>query len=243
MTRTTKSLRSIATVAGALAMTLTLSGCFGDDDDDVVAPPPPSAGTPTPSPTPTPTPTPGTAFKVGQCLNQEVAPGTTVANLVVPDVLRIDPSAAAGFPNGRKLADPVIDVTLAVLFLDIDASGQSPLTFAKLPLNPPSNDVAFRSGFPFLAPPQGNPPLASGTGSGFNFRRDPLTAYVRVDRMGMPAVSTALIPSSVKTAYNDANPVVDASGEFVDDITGTLQALTQGIGDDLTAAGFNICAD
>lgn len=236
MTNSQNSLRRLLAATSAVALSLGVTACFDDDGDA-----PPVANTPTPSPTPTPTPTTSN-LDVTRCLSQEVAPGTTVADLVVPDVLTIDPSAAAGFPNGRLLSDPVIDVTLAVLFLDIDANGQSPLSLASLPLNPPTNDVAFRSSFPYLAPPQGSPPISVG-GSGFDFRSDSANAYVRVDRMGMPAVSTALIPSSAKNAYNDANPVTDASGEFVDELAGTLQALTEALDDDLLGAGFNICAD
>jgi hypothetical protein len=100
-----------------------------------------------------------------ECLGQEFAAGRTVASLVVPnDVLRLDLSAAAGFPNGRKLADPVIDVTLAVLFLRINRTGPgmcgmapcSPATLAGVPVNPPRNDVMggmFPDTFPYLHPP------------------------------------------------------------------------------------------
>ena len=236
-----KPARPMFSSIAAISLCLGLSACGDgndDDDDDFIAMP-----TPSPSPSPTPSPTP-TGIDVSQCLNQTI-PGTgvTVAEAVIPDVLTIDPSKPAGFPNGRLLSDPVIDVTLAVIFLDLDSSGQSALSFAKLPLNPPSNDVAFRTSFPFLAPPQGSPPIASGAGSNFNFRTDSLGDYVRVDRMGMPAISTALIPSDTKTAYNDANPTDDAEGEFVPEITNTLTALTEGIGDDLTDLGFDICAD
>lgn len=100
-----------------------------------------------------------------ECLGQEFAPGRTVASLVVPnDVLRLDLTAAAGFPNGRKLADPVIDVTLAVLFLRINRAGPgtcgmapcSPATLAGVPVNPARNDVMggmFPDVFPYLHPP------------------------------------------------------------------------------------------
>jgi len=240
MTMLRKTNRSAIAYAVPLALVLALGAC-GDDDDDMGPAPTP---TPTMSPTPTPTnsPTP-TSYDVSQCLQQEVAPGTTVADLVVPDVVTMSFASASNFPNGRDLDDPVIDITLAVLFLDIDADGQSPATFAQLPLNPPSNDVAFRSGFPYLAAPQGNPPLAQVSSGPFTFRTDAPGAYVRVDRMGMPAVSTALIPSDRKIAYNDANPAIDATGEFVPDLASKLEELTNGIGDDLLAAGFNICAD
>jgi len=61
--------------------------------------------------------------------------------------------------------------------------------------------------------------------------------------MGMPAVSTALIPSERKIAYNDASPADDAAGDFVPDLSSTLQSLTEALADDLVAAGLNPCAD
>lgn len=73
------------------------------------------------------------------------------ASLVVPDTLKIDLTADAGFPNGRRLQDPVIDVTLAVVLLDLNVHGVT--LFADLPLNPPANDVPFLAEFPFLADP------------------------------------------------------------------------------------------
>ena len=229
----------LATACAAIALSVSLTACFGGDDEPTPTPTPPPAATPAPTPAPT-----TAGYDVAQCLGQSV-PGTgkSVAGLVVPDVLGIAPSAPAGFPNGRLLADPVIDVTLAIVFLDVNAPGQSPLTFANIPLNPPANDKPFRDTFPYLALPHGNPPLSATTGTAFNFRVDPASAYARVDRMGMPAVSTALIPSDRKIAYNDADPVDDAEGVFVPDLAGQLTALTDGIGDDLLSLGLNICAD
>ena len=224
--------------AAAIALSVSLAACGSDEP---VMQPPPVGSTPTPTPTPTPT---TSNLDVGRCLSQVVfADGTTVQNLVIPDVLTIDPSLAAGFPNGRKLADPVIDVTLAAIFLDIDAPGQSAATLAQIPLNPSANDVPLPSAFPFLAPPQGSPPIAATTGTQFNFRTDADSAYERVDRMGFPAVSTALVPSGSKLAYNDGGPVQDASGQYAGGIVATLTALTEALQDDLTGAGLNICAD
>ena len=215
-------------VLGALGV----SGCFDDDDPAVI---------PTPMPTETPPPTGGeTTYDVASCLQQEVAPGTSVADLIIPDTLTLNLSAPAGFPNGRLLTDPVIDVTLAVIFLDL--SVHSPTTLAGIPLNPPANDVAFGSGFPFLAPPQGSPPVTTATGTSFNFRTDAPSAYVRVDRMGMPAVATALIGSDTKTAYNDANPADDAAGTFVPELAEQLTGLTNALADDLLDAGLTPCA-
>lgn len=224
--------RHILATAPLLAVLCTLPGCFDGDDDDGMMMPAPS-----PSPSPSPTPT---GFDVTACLQQEVAPGVTVADLVVPDTLTLDLSAPAGFPNGRLLPDPVIDVTLAVIFLDL--SEHSPATLAGLPLNPPMNDVAYRPDFPFLAPPQGSPPITTPAGTAFDFRNDAPSAYVRVDRMGMPAVSTALIGSDMKEAYNDADPADDAAGTFVPELAEQLTGLTNALADDLLAAGLTPCA-
>lgn len=222
-------------VTPLLASLLMLTACFeGDDDDEMV---PPDLGVmPTPSPTPT-----QSSLNVDLCLNQEI-PGTggvTVAQAVVPDTLTLNLAAGSGFPNGRRLADPVIDVTLGVIFLDLRRNG--PGTLAGLPLNPAANDVALRMDFPFLAPPQGTQVMTTA-GSGFAFRSDPATAYTRVDRMGMPAVSTALIGSSQKEAYNDANPADDARGDFVPELATQLSGLATALADDLVGAGLTPCA-
>ena len=118
----------------------------------------------------------------------------TVANLVVPNTINEDLSRPSGFPNGRRLTDPVIDLTLGFLFIDIGKHGVDAL--AKIPLNPAGNDQPFRAAFPYLAPPQGNPPGLTPGGTTFSFRSDPVSSYVKVDRMGMPAVATAVIGSS-----------------------------------------------
>ncbi|MBW8753308.1 MAG: hypothetical protein JF595_04030 [Sphingomonadales bacterium] len=225
------------TAALALSLALPLAACGGDD-------PTPTA-TPTPTPTPSPTATATAAsYDVENCFTQAI-PGTgglTLRSLIIPDTLKLDLTRPSTFPNGRTLTDPVIDVTLAALFLDFSVTGQSPATFAQLPLNPPANDRPFSSDFPFLAPPQGSPTLALTTGTSFNFRTDPDSAYVQVDRMGMPAVATALIRSPLKTAYNDANPTVDASGQYKDEEAADLKELFNGLGDDLTALGLKLCA-
>ncbi len=226
-----------AVLASSTIALLALSACGGNDNNNTGNMPPPTSGTPTPTPTAT-----TASFDVTRCLNQAI-PGTgfTVAQAVVPDTLTINLAGASGFPNGRKLADPVIDVTLAVIFLDL--TKHAPDTLAKLPLNPPANDVAFRNTFPYLAPPQGSPPLSLTTGTNFNFHTETVeSSYARVDRMGMPAVSTALIPSSRKTFYNDASPADDAAGTFVPDLTSELTGLTNALADDLTKAGLSPCA-
>ena len=175
---------------------------------------------------------------VTPCLAQKV--GTrSVADLVVPDSIQLNMGAASGFPNGRKLLDPVVDVTLAVLFLNLGVHGAD--TFAKIPLDPSGNDVPLPAAFPWLGAAQGITP-ASGVGSGFTFRTDAPSAYTRVDRMGMPAVATALVSSTNKTAYNDDTPQVDASGRWVPELTNTLKGLTTALADDLSGLKLTPCA-
>jgi hypothetical protein len=167
--------------------------------------------------------------------------GRTVANLVIPDLVRDDLTQPAGFPNGRRLQDPVIDIELAVLFLNLNV--HSPTLLFSVPVNPPQNDVAFRTTFPYLAAPQGNPPMASGTGSGFVFRTDPRSAYIRVDRMGMPAVATALVSGDPKKdEFNDDDPTIDATGKWAPHFTSTLQTLHAGLADDLQGLGLTVCS-
>jgi len=68
--------------------------------------------------------------------------------LILPDTLKIDLTGSAGFPNGRLAADPVMDVTLAVVLLDLSVHAPDTL----VGVNPTANDVAFEASFPFLAP-------------------------------------------------------------------------------------------
>lgn len=223
------ALRKAAPASLVLSLALALAACGGGENET--------------TPTPTPTPPPSTtSFSVTPCLNQ-IVPGTgsTVAGLIVPDTITVNLAAPSGFPNGRRLEDPVVDLTLAVIFLDLDV--HAPDTLFRLPLNPPANDRPFRSTFPYLAPPQGNPPLSgSDTATRFAFIDQPASAYVRVDRTGMPAVSPALIGGPLKNPYNDADPVDDAAGTFVPELSAQLKVLTDALYDDIQAAGLTPCA-
>lgn len=89
------------------------------------------------------------------------ADGPTVLDLVIPDTLSLDTSAATrAYPNGRAPADQAMDITLAVVLLNLEV--HSPLTFTDLngdaegtpSLNPAANDVAFNAAFPYLADAQ-----------------------------------------------------------------------------------------
>jgi len=88
----------------------------------------------------------------GTCVDQ-------AGPLVLPDTIKVNTAVPAGFDNGRLLADPVIDVTLAAVLLDVsgtapcDGAPCSLLTFANIPLNPPVNDKPFMTLFPYLAAP------------------------------------------------------------------------------------------
>ena len=90
-----------------------------------------------------------TAALLAPCLTADCV--AQAAPLVVPDTIKVDTTGPAGFPNGRLLPDPVMDVTLALVLLDLTVHGVGDL--AALPLNPPANDVAFGATFPYLAAP------------------------------------------------------------------------------------------
>ncbi|MFW5920396.1 MAG: DUF4331 family protein, partial [Polyangiales bacterium] len=99
-----------------------------------------------------------TVDELPECFGQEVVPGVAVADLVVPDTLRIDPGGDPGFPNGRTLPDPVIDVTLSVILLELGADCGGSLCDATtlVGTNPTANDVgdgSFPDTFPYLHPP------------------------------------------------------------------------------------------
>jgi len=62
------------------------------------------------------------------------------ANVLLPDILTIDTSSSAGFLNGRRLQDDVIDTELGLL--GVPPSGSDCV----------GNDSAFTTTFPYLAP-------------------------------------------------------------------------------------------
>lgn len=209
-----------------LALPFAVAGCGGGGSDSP------------PAPAPKPL---STSFDVQPCLDQVAVPGQTVANLVVPDTLKLDLTKPSAFPNGRTLADPVVDIMVAFAFIDL--TKHSIRALANLPLDPSGNDVPLRADFPYLGLAQGNhpaPPAASGPN--YNFRNDPVSMYVRVDRMGMPAVATLLIGTAEKTPYNDDDPATDATRKYVSEIQNDLTAETNGIAKDLVAKGFSLCA-
>ena len=218
-------MKRLAASTVALAALAMLASCGGDEQAPIAPPP-------------------GTArvVSVTPCLEQ-VVPGTgkRVVDLVVPDTVTVNLAQPSGFPNGRRLQDPVIDITLAVIFLDMNR--HTPTTLVNLPLNPPANDRPFRAQFPFLALPQGTPPLSgSDTATAFDFVDAPASQYVRVDRTGMPAVSPALVGGTLKNAYNDALPAEDAAFIFAAELSSQLQLLQEALIDDFEAAGLSTCA-
>ncbi|MFK7988583.1 MAG: DUF4331 family protein [Sandaracinaceae bacterium] len=88
---------------------------------------------------------------VSACLGQ-------AGPLVIPDVIGVDRTGTIGFPNGRLLTDPVVDVTLAVILLDISTGDTPPHGATDLVgVNPTANDLEFSSDFPFLAAPHAPP--------------------------------------------------------------------------------------
>ena len=63
-----------------------------------------------------------------------------LANFLLPDILTIDTSMATPFPNGRGLADDVIDIELGIVTNGLVTSDCV------------ANDSAFSATFPYLAP-------------------------------------------------------------------------------------------
>jgi hypothetical protein len=74
------------------------------------------------------------------------------APFVVPDMLRVDTTMASGFPNGRRLTDPVMDITLALILLDLNVADQTVTSLVGV-LNPTENDLPFTSAFPYVPEP------------------------------------------------------------------------------------------
>jgi hypothetical protein len=64
-----------------------------------------------------------------------------LADFLLPDVLTINTSTSTAFPNGRALADDVIDIELGLV------------TNGAVPSDCVGNDSAFSTSFPYLASP------------------------------------------------------------------------------------------
>ncbi len=63
-----------------------------------------------------------------------------LADFLLPDILTVDTSSTAGFPNGRQLADDVIDVELGLI------------TEGLITSDCVANDSTISTSFPYLAP-------------------------------------------------------------------------------------------
>jgi hypothetical protein len=72
-----------------------------------------------------------------------------ITDFLLPDVMTFDTSSTDGFPNGRKLADDVIDAELGIVTGGF-FGGSAVLTSDCVD----ANDVPFRTSFPYLAPAQ-----------------------------------------------------------------------------------------
>lgn len=246
-----RALLSRSALASTLLALAACSGGGGGGSGTSVTPTPTATPTPAPTvtatsgPVPTGTPTQSpTNYNVLPCL-QQVIPGygITVAQMLQPDTVKVYPGQPLGYPNGRRPGDAVVDITLAMAFVDLT---QRPLgILAAVPINPGGNDnnVPYQTDFPYFGAPQGNgQSLTDRSGTTFNFRTDPDEAYTRVDRMGLAAIATVLIGSPLKNAYNDASPAEDLRGDYTPDEIEQLRRLTVGLADDFLARNVPICA-
>jgi len=203
--------------------------------------------TPTATPTPTPTPTPGTptptALNIEPCFSQKIAPSLfpnlTVEQFIKEDVVHFDRSKPNGYPNGRRFQDPTPDLALAYFFVDLT---RHPIdSVAKFAVNPPANDKPFRPDFPYLGTAFGDV-RPEGTGTGFNFRTNPLSDYASVDSMGNPVTSTVLMSGNRQPLYNDSKPVDYATGVFIPEMKVNLTGLATLLRDDFLRVGLEPCA-
>jgi Domain of unknown function (DUF4331) len=225
----------------ALAATLTLallSGCKSSSLT-TAAPAAPVGSVASSTTTTTSSGQTSASFNVTRCLDQ-LSGGYSARGFMIPDQVTFDPTKAAGFPNGRRYIDPVIDIELAYLFLDL--TRHTPTTLVNVPLNPNRLDQPLKTTFPFLPDPFPGGPRFVNTGTNFNFRTNPNSDYVLIERVAVPAVSTINILSARKIAYNEGLPVNDANREFEADITAGLENLTALIYDDLQRLGLTPCA-
>jgi hypothetical protein len=78
----------------------------------------------------------------GDNKSDDAAKISALADVILPDILTFDTSSAAGFLNGRRPADDVIDAELPLV-----TEGAVTTDCVS------SNDVAFPGGFPYLAAP------------------------------------------------------------------------------------------
>jgi hypothetical protein len=103
----------------------------------------------------------------------------------------------------------------------------------------------YHGGAPAMMMPGTHCPHAGPTGDGvcgsLMFRTDAPAMYRRVDRMGMPAVSTALIGTARKNAYNDVTTRME-HGTFVADFVGSLTGLHTALDRHLRAANLTPCS-
>lgn len=85
-----------------------------------------------------------TAINTLTAVNGNAAYSAAVADVLLPDVLTLNMTNTAGFLNGRRPEDDVIDIVLSVASngaVTTDGVG--------------ANDVSFLTDFPFFAPPHG----------------------------------------------------------------------------------------
>jgi hypothetical protein len=84
-------------------------------------------------------------------------------------------------------------------------------------------------------------PSGDGVCGSVVFQNDPPSTFVRVDRMGMPAVATALIGAADKNAYNDANPEKDGA-DFAPKFIASLTAIHTALDANLTSKNLVPCS-
>jgi hypothetical protein len=94
---------------------------------------------------------PAAAQRINLAYGLALAQATTLAGVLLPDVLTFNTTSTSGFLNGRRLTDDVIDAELSLL------------TGGVLTSDRVNNDSVFSNFFPYLGPPLPRKPLSVHT--------------------------------------------------------------------------------
>ena len=136
----------------------------------------------------------------GTAGNALLGDSTALAGVLVDDRIVIDTSEA-DCTGGYLAVETGVAGNCGGRTLEQDVMDATLAALVGTPISDNvDNDSAFRSTFPFVAPRNGN----------------------QLDRMGRPAVNTALVPSNLKDAYNGSENPAWWAAQFTDEFIASL---------------------
>ena len=121
-----------------------------------------------------------------------------------PDRLGVVGGDTAGFPNGRRLTDDVVDIGLQALE-GVLLGGEQAALAATLGDGVSSNDLSFGSSFPYVALPH-NSSVNQSQFAGFDRLAgdDRYATAAAIARDGFPSAGTAIVVNGDEAAFADA---------------------------------------